>query len=405
MFTVSGEAPTEPVASKKSGKSIFLSRSAFVQPSHQLIASHVLGKIFEKRLIETYIAQHGREPGTQEELSKDDLLALNVDRSVRPRPPTMTSIPALMSIFQDEWDTIVLEKHVLQEAVTALRQENSSMLYQKHAAERVVARLLQERDEAHDALSKLTVAQRKHAAHDATAATNGDAMVLDHAPPAASASSAPSVPSVSAVPSSISLPTPIASKIDDYNARSEHPSIRDHIYEKALTMIHRRLSKSRRQRTISPGYATPEAIRVYSARSEIKLLAPNSHALSMDKTGSLALLGGSDGTCGFYSFPKNEMIRNFDGGKGPINDIVPLAGESSLRCAVACSSNELKIFDGDTLLASSDTLIGHPASLAVHPSGDLVVCIHGEHLLLYDLYERKILYDISTGTGMLLSEM
>jgi hypothetical protein len=49
---VSGEAPTTPVASSKSGS------------------------VFEKRLIEAYIAEHGKDPVTGEDLSTADLIEL-----------------------------------------------------------------------------------------------------------------------------------------------------------------------------------------------------------------------------------------------------------------------------------------------------------------------------------------
>jgi len=51
-YTVSGEAPQVPVASSKSGT------------------------VFEKRLIEAYIAEHGKDPVTGEELTTDDLIEL-----------------------------------------------------------------------------------------------------------------------------------------------------------------------------------------------------------------------------------------------------------------------------------------------------------------------------------------
>lgn len=65
-FTVSGEAPTTPVASSKSGT------------------------VFEKRLIEAYIAEHGKDPITGEELSSADLIELKC-ASLFPPPPFRSS--------------------------------------------------------------------------------------------------------------------------------------------------------------------------------------------------------------------------------------------------------------------------------------------------------------------------
>lgn len=109
-----------------------------------------------------------------EELSVDDLVELKTARVVRPRPPTHTSIPSLLSVFQNEWDALVLETHQLKQQLAQTRQELSTALYQQDAAVRVIARVTKERDEARDALSKLSITGGA-----GTAASNGDAMQVD----------------------------------------------------------------------------------------------------------------------------------------------------------------------------------------------------------------------------------
>ncbi len=146
LCAISGEAPQEPVVSKKTGV------------------------VYEKRLIEKYIEEHGSEPGTTDELDREDLLAVKTARIVRPRPPTLTSIPALLSTFQNEWDALALETYTLQEQLARTREELATALYQHDAAVRVIARLTKERDEARDALSNITVS---------AAAVSGDAMAVD----------------------------------------------------------------------------------------------------------------------------------------------------------------------------------------------------------------------------------
>jgi pre-mRNA-processing factor 19 len=54
------------------------------------------------------------------------------------------------------------------------REELATALYQHDAAVRVIARLTKERDEARDALSKVTVAPAS------VGAANGDAMAVDN---------------------------------------------------------------------------------------------------------------------------------------------------------------------------------------------------------------------------------
>lgn len=131
----------------------------------------VLGNVFEKRLIEAYITENGKDPVTNEELAIDDLVELKSARVVKPRPPTLTSIPSLLSVFQNEWDALALETYNLRQHLTQTRQELSTALYQHDAAVRVIARLSRERDEARDALSKITV--------NGGGLTNGDAMQVD----------------------------------------------------------------------------------------------------------------------------------------------------------------------------------------------------------------------------------
>lgn len=153
-----------PVASKKSGKLA----SSDAQPR-----SHSAGNVFERRLIEAYITEHGTDPVNGEELTVDDLVELKTARIVRPRPPTLTSIPSLLATFQNEWDAVALETYQLKQHLAQTRQELSTALYQHDAAVRVIARLTRERDEARDALSKITVT--------AGGAPAGDAMQVDSA--------------------------------------------------------------------------------------------------------------------------------------------------------------------------------------------------------------------------------
>lgn len=153
-----------PVVSPKSGKSPPI---AF---AHDLSSNCRTGSVFEKRLIEAYVAEHGKDPVNSEELSTEDLIDVKSQRVVRPRPPILTSIPSLLSVFQEEWDALALETYTLQQNLAQTRRELSSALYQHDAAVRVIARLTQERDEAREALSNVSVG---------AARAGGDAMQVD----------------------------------------------------------------------------------------------------------------------------------------------------------------------------------------------------------------------------------
>jgi hypothetical protein len=88
----------------------------------------------------------------------------------------MTSIPAMLSLFQNEWDALALQTYTLQQNLFQVRQELSTALYENDAAVRVIAQLTKERDEARSALSQISLNG------GASAATNGDAMQVDSKP-------------------------------------------------------------------------------------------------------------------------------------------------------------------------------------------------------------------------------
>ena len=130
MFcSLSGSIPIAPVVSRKSGL------------------------VFEKTLIEKHLISDDVCPITGDSLSTDDLIPVTTTQSVRPRPITATSIPGLLSHFQNEWDALMLETFSLKHQLDATRKELSQVLYQHDAACRVIARLTRERDNAYKALS------------------------------------------------------------------------------------------------------------------------------------------------------------------------------------------------------------------------------------------------------------
>lgn len=126
---VSGEVPVDPVVSNKSGL------------------------LFEKRIVQKYIADGGKCPATGEDMNEIDLIAVKASKTVRPRSIAGNSIPNMIANFQNEWDEVMLETFNLKQHLDATRKELSQALYQHDAACRVIARLIKERDEARALLS------------------------------------------------------------------------------------------------------------------------------------------------------------------------------------------------------------------------------------------------------------
>lgn len=112
------------------------------------VASQPVFQVFEKSLVVKIIKEIGLCPVTNEPLSLDDLIDVQVSSTVPAvKPDAAGSIPQLLAALQSEYDANALEMYSLRKTLHETRQELSETLYQLDAATRVVARVVRERDE------------------------------------------------------------------------------------------------------------------------------------------------------------------------------------------------------------------------------------------------------------------
>ncbi|MCJ1463524.1 hypothetical protein MMC07_002132 [Pseudocyphellaria aurata] len=307
LCAISGEVPRVPVASRKSGN------------------------VFERSLIETFIEENGKDPVTNEDLNIDDLVDLKSPKVVRPRPPTLTSIPSLLSVLQSEWDALALEHYTLKQTLTQTRQELSTALYQHDAATRVISRLSRERDEARDALSRINL--------NGGAISHGDAMQVDGQ----------------------ELSAALVAKVE---ATQE------------------KLSKTRRKRIVPDDWATSDVVQTFKAIDKSEPLNGSARSIPLDNSGDLALVGGVDGSAGIYSISQKKKVHEIEVGDGSVTDAI-WVGE---RAVFATSAGNVKIFESGIEVSSFNGHLGEVAALAVHPSKEILASVGvDKSYIFYDL--------------------
>ncbi|EPS44539.1 hypothetical protein H072_1467 [Dactylellina haptotyla CBS 200.50] len=323
LCAISGETPQVPTISSKSGH------------------------VYEKRLIEAYIQEHGKDPVTGEELKLEDLVDLKTDRTVRPRPPTVTSIPSLLSVFQNEWDALALETYTLRQQLAQTRQELSTALYQHDAAVRVIGRLIKERDEARSDLSKVM-------ATGIASAPNGDEMQVD----------------------SNDVPADVVERIN---------------------ATHAELSAGRRKRPVPADWAVPDTIGSFTTLSSSDSLYPGGTSISLDASQTSALVGGVDGVSGVYSL-EGSLTRVLPSQDGAITD----AAWWGSRPITASASGIVRLWEesGNESI-QFQRHAGKVSAVCAHPSGQLLGSVGvDKSYILYDLAASKAVSQVYTESAL-----
>ncbi|EFN51555.1 hypothetical protein CHLNCDRAFT_140025 [Chlorella variabilis] len=313
LCSISGTVPEVPVVSKKSGH------------------------LYEKRLILKVIKETGRDPVTSEALGEDDLLELTSSQAVKPRPTPATSIPGLLSLFQNEWDSTMLEVHQLRQSLNTVRQELSHALYQHDAACRVIARLMRERDAYRQQLEE---AQR--------AAPEGAANGKRGAEEAAEGA-----------------------------AKKAKAGITPDIAEK-LTACSNELSKGRKKRAISATVATPDDLAAFALQSSHPLHKTSKGgilALDLSPAGEeVVATAGGDATVQVYDCKAERFLASLTGHSKKVHDVKFVGSQEVLASASADKTTKLWRAAGE----GYDDQAGEVVSVCVHPTNDFLLTAAGD---------------------------
>jgi len=310
---ISGNVPDEPVISPASGT------------------------VFEKRLIEKHLDDNDADPINGESLAKDQLIAVNASKIVRPRAPTAASIPTMLKMFQDEWDSTMLETFKLRQHVNTVRQELTHALYQHDAACRVIARLTRERDEARHALATMQPAQAVAAPQHA----DSGGMDVEVAAPA-----------------------------------EAEDGMTDEVIAK-LTKTAKTLSKQRKKRSKPAELATADQIKqMAQSKSQTGLHGSSAQITSMslgNVTNGLLLTGGSDKKAVLFDTDAEKVIATMTGHKKKVTDV---ALHPSADVALTCSNDAtVKVWTASAgaELQSVATHSADVTGISLHPTGDYFV--------------------------------
>lgn len=365
------------------------------EPTKDPVLSPKSGRIFERSLIESYISQNGTDPFSNDDLSADDLISIKTNGPiVPPRPPTLTSVPSLLSALQNQWDAVALETFSLRQQLTQTRQELSTALYYHDASVRVVARLMKERDEARESLAQLSASIGNLQPNSSyPSSTNGHSDTSHDTSSSTSDTTAESDSQIQQQQPPISLPQPIV---------------------QAISAKQKELSSTRRKRKAGPQWATLQEIVSLAAHEKpSKQFFQHAQSLSISpsisSTSSFEFLlsGGAASKAGIFNPYKPSHLNTLFSSSSGI--ITTSSWISDSLFALGTKSGQIELYSTEipseesaadpTTVAPGPVTLLSTIDLSSNTSGDSVISLktHPVSSLLFSLTSSSTwaIHDVS----------
>jgi pre-mRNA-processing factor 19 len=242
------------------------------------------GAIYERRLLKEYADLHDdKDPGTGEQLDWDSIVTLQSNEprfSVAPRAAKHTSFPSLLDTMQLEWDSAMLEMFELKKELAQCRQQLALALYEKDSAKRVIARLLNERDQARSALTSSN--------HDGKENKTSKEKEKDD-------------------------------MIDDDESSTISSELSSSVVKHAEEMASTRASNWRRD--LDDGEASADALAKLAVSQSWQLHGSSNGSLCLDVRGDYALSGGSDGVAVVFDWRAGKTLKQLKRHKGAVTAV------------------------------------------------------------------------------------
>ncbi|KAH9398621.1 Pre-mRNA-processing factor 19 [Tyrophagus putrescentiae] len=321
------------------------------------VVSPSSGSVFERRLIVKYLEENGVDPVSGKDMTVDELIELKTAPIVKPKPPSATSIPALLKSLQDEWDSTMLHSFNLRQQLHITRQELSHALYQHDAACRVIARLTKELTAARDALATLK----------------------------------PKAPS--------STPVKAEEVGGDSGVHSGEEGLSAEVTQiitnKAATLT---AERKKRCKTVPEELVKPEKIREFKTTSSQTALhsvsVPGITALDICPTNSKKIVtGGNDHTAVIFDKEKEEIVTVLKGHSKKVNNVIYHPNGDNV--ITASLDSQIRVWD----VAKSQTV----QVVRAHESPVTSISLHatGSYILSTSNDEFWAFSDLSTGKALI----